>query len=221
MQLRIKNIHKNTETTFSLIFEKPEVFDFYPGQYLDMELPVTDPNSNSRTFTISSSPTEPFLMITTRKGISPFKKFMEKLQEGTTITTSHPVGTFILDESEPAIFLAGGIGITPFRSIIKYSVDKKLKTPMTLVYSNSDDNFLFKDELNLWQKQLHGLKVIYYQTSIKGRLDITKLDAAVQRSVTDIFYLAGPPSLVDDFEKILLQLGIDSVNIRTDRFDGY
>lgn len=221
MQLRIKNIHKNTETTFSLILEKPKDFSFYPGQYLDMELPVTDPNSNSRTFTISSSPTEPFLMITTRKGISPFKKFMEKLQEGTTITTSHPVGTFILDESEPAIFLAGGIGITPFRSIIKYSVDKKLKTPMTLVYSNSDDNFLFKDELNLWQKQLHGLKVIYYQTSIKGRLDITKLDAAVQRSVTDIFYLAGPPSLVDDFEKILLQLGIDSVNIRTDRFDGY
>lgn len=208
---------KKGSNCFSLILEKPKNFSFYPGQYLDIELLANDPLGNVRAFTISSSPTEDFLMITTKKGISKFKKALEKLRAGDKISTSHPAGTFTLDETESAVFLAGGIGSTPFRSMLKYAVDQKLSTPITLIYSNSDNDFLFKKELNLWQKQYPSLTIHYVVTGRDGRLDQEKFS----RVTDSIYYLAGPPKMVDDFEKMLLMLGVDSTNIRTDRFDGY
>lgn len=217
MILEIHDKKAETKNCFSLILEKPANFSFYPGQYLDIELPVNDPNGNTRAFTISSSPTEDFLMISPKKGISPFKKFMEKLQAGQAISTSHPAGTFTLDDKEPAVFIAGGIGITPFRSIIKYALDQKLKTPITLIYSNSDENFLFKKKLESWQRKLPSLKIIYHNTS---KLEGFYLDSRLL-TLDSIFYLAGPPKMVDDFEKMFLNFGIDETSIRTDRFDGY
>lgn len=217
MILKVQQKKSETNNSFSLILEKPQGFSFYAGQYLDIELPVQDKLGNSRTFTISSSPTEHFLMITSKKGITPFKKFMEKLKKGDTITTSHPIGTFTLDESVPAVFMAGGIGITPFRSIIKYALDKHLSTPMTLIYCSSGD-FVFKEELDQWQKQLSNLTTNYIDTSKEGRLK--KLDTKHIIPNT-IYYLAGPPTMVDDLENILLKEGTDQTNIRTDRFDGY
>lgn len=217
MFLKVSGKKAETENIFSIILEKPEDFNFYPGQYLDVKLA-----DDSRAFTVSSSPTERFLMITPKKGISKFKKTLEKLKIGDSINTSHPAGTFTLDESSPAVFIAGGIGITPFRSIIKYVLDNNLNTAITLYYLNSDDNFLFNEELDKWQGKLPHLKVIYHHSSKDGRLNITKLDAAVQVNVTGaIFYLAGAPKMVDDFAGMLLKLGVDGANIRYDRFDGY
>lgn len=221
MQLKIKDVKKQSDNILSLILEKPEGFSFYAGQYLDVELPANDPLGNTRAFTISSSPTEEFLMISPKKGISKFKKFLQTLKVGDKISTSHPVGTFTLDESSPAIFIAGGIGITPFRSIIKYALDQKFKTPITLIYSNSDKNFPFKKELEEWRKKLSNLKIDYVETSRDGRLDKTKIYTIVGSLVNKIFYLAGAPKMVDDFAKMLLELGVDEINIRYDRFDGY
>ena len=217
MLLKILNKKRETINVFSLILEKPENFSFYPGQYLDIELPVNDPLGNTRAFTISSSPSEDFLMITSKKGITEFKKTMEQQKSGDFIITSHPAGTFTLDETESAVFLAGGIGITPFRSMLKYAVDQKLSTPITLIYSNSDNNFLFKKELNQWQKKYPKLKIHYVVTDKDGRLTSDKLRSIVN----SIYYLAGPPKMVDDFESMLLNLRVDPTNIRTDRFDGY
>lgn len=220
MILKKINKKKETKDIFSLILEKPKGFSFYPGQYLDIELPTTD-QFKVRAFTISASPTEDFLMITLKKGISQFKKDLENLKAGDKISSSHPAGTFTLDETEPAVFIAGGIGITPFRSIIKYTLDRKLKTPITLIYSNSTKDFIFKKELDEWMKLYPKLTIHYVITTQDGRLTPTKLSTIVANNVEQIFYLAGPPGLVDGFENILLNLGIDSVNIRTDRFDGY
>lgn len=210
----LKVIEKKLEVNncFSLILEKPQGFSFYAGQYLDVKL-----DDDSRTFTISASPTESYLMVTTTRGISDFKKAMAALKPGDTITTSHPVGTFILDETEPAVFIAGGIGITPFRSIIKYALDQKISTPITLLYSHSDDNFLYKEELENWKKSLPDLTIIYHNSSQNGHL--THLPSTIYH--LPIYYLAGSPSFVDDMEKILLELGVEEVNIRYDRFDGY
>lgn len=223
MILQVKEKRFEGNNCFSLILEKPAGFNFYAGQYLDVKLPVKDKLGNSRTFTISSSPTEDFLMITTKKGISQFKKAMEKLQTGDPISTTHPIGTFTLDESQAAVFITGGIGITPFRSIIKYALDCKLTTPITLLYSNSDDNFLFKEELDKWQNRLPNLTIHYIMTSQVGRLDkegLLKLYPKVD-SLNTIYYLAGPPGMVDDLAKMLINSGIDQTNIRYDRFDGY
>lgn len=197
---------------FSLILEKPQGFHFYAGQYLDVGL-----GSDTRAFTISSSPTEDFLMITTKKGVSRFKKALEKLKADDTITTSHPAGTFILDEEESAVFIAGGIGITPFRSMIKDAVSSKIKTPITLIYSNSTKDFLFKKELDAWQKAYPKLEIIYVVTSHDGRL--IHLPPTIYH--LPIYYLAGPPKMVDDFASMLKDMGVDQINIRYDRFDGY
>lgn len=215
MILKILEKRIETDQVFSLILEKPATLHFYPGQYLDVE--------NTRSFTISSSPTEDFLMITTKTGFSTFKKALENLKTGDTIITSHPAGTFTLDESTPAVFIAGGIGITPFRSMIKYAVDQKIPTKITLIYSNSDSNFLFKKELNIWQKQLTDLTIHYIVTSQSGCLDQERLLKLNPKSypLNPIYYLAGPPKMVDSFENLLTGLGIDEVNIRYDRFDGY
>ena len=187
---------------------------------MDIELPIQnlDKRGTTRAFTISSSPTEDFLMITTKKGVSKFKKHLASLKTGNTVESSHPAGTFILDESSPAVFIAGGIGITPFRSMIKYAVDQKLSTPITLIYSNSTDDFLFKRKLDEWRKVYAKLELVYTVTSSTGRL--TALYPKPY-TLNPIYYLAGPPKMVDDFEKILLDLGVDETNIRYDRFDGY
>lgn len=217
MQFKIIENKLETENVFSLILEKPQGFSFYSGQYLDVELPVQDKLGNSRTFTISSSPTENFLMVTSKKGVTPFKKFMERLKAGDTINTSHPIGTFTLDQSLSAVFIAGGIGITPFRSIIKYALDKHLSTPMTLIYCSSGD-FVFKEELDQWQKQLSSLSINYIDTNKEGRLKTIDTKYIIPNT---IYYLAGLPKMVDNLENILLKEGIDQTNIRTDRFDGY
>ncbi len=216
MILKVLKRKIETRNSFSLILEKPAAFNFYPGQYLDVKLA-----NDTRTFTISSSPTENFIMITAKKGRSRFKKMMEKLKIGDLITTSHPAGTFTLDESTPAVFIAGGIGITPFRSIIKSAVDKKLPTSITLIYSNSDNNFIFKDELVTWQKQTPNLKMMYHNSGQNCRLNRTQLEPIVHMYGDATSYLAGAPKMVDGFEKMLLDLGIDKTNIRYDKFDGY
>lgn len=221
MILKVKEKKIETEDVFSLVFEKPKNFSFYPGQYLDYELPIDDPDGNTRAFTISASPTEDFLMLSTRYGYTPFKKALAELKAGNQIKTSHPVGTFTLDESSPAVFIAGGVGITPFRSMIKYALDQKLSTPITLIYSNSDKNFLFKEELEKWKKALPNFNIIYHNSILNGKLNNTKLATAIGYFVNKIFYLAGPPRMVNSFEKMLLELGVDQTNIRYDQFDGY
>lgn len=229
MILRIIKNKKLGNNYFSLILEKPKGFDFYPGQYLDIELPVKDKFGKTRAFTIASSPTEDFLMITPQIGRTPFKKFMEKIKTGDTISASYPAGTFTLDESSPAFFIAGGIGITPFRSMVKYVLDRKISTPIILIYSSSKE-FAFKKELDIWQKQLPNLTIHYLDTNKEDRLNRRKLLKAISdkqslRSndlkLDTIYYLAGSHSLVDNLEDILLNLEIDQINIRTDRFDGY
>lgn len=212
MVLKVIDIKKEVNSCFSLILEKPKGFSFYAGQYLDVEL-----GDDTRAFTISSSPTERFLMITPKKGITPFKKYLENLKPGDEITTSHPAGTFTLDESSPAVFLAGGIGITPFRSMIKYAMDQKLTTPITLFYSNSDDEFLFKRELHGWKKNLPNLNIIYHNSSQNGHL--THLPPTSHQ--LPIYYLAGSHSFVNDMARMLIGSGVDETNIRYDRFDGY
>lgn len=223
MFLKVINKKLELDNIFSLILEKPAGFNFYPGQYLDVELSING-KAETRAFTISSSPTENFIMITTKKGVSRFKKTLEKLKIGDNIITSHPAGTFTLDETSQAVFIAGGIGITPFRSMVKYVFDYKLTTPVTLIYLNSGEDFPFKEELDSWREQLKNLTICYINTTKAGRLDKEKLTKIISHTsliMNQIFYLAGSPKMVDDFASMLISLGIDETNIRYDRFDGY
>ncbi len=223
MQLKLIKIRQETKDTYSLILEKPENFNFYPGQYLDVEMPVDDPLGKTRILSIASSPSEDTVILTYKLGITPYKKALEKLKPGDVISSSHPAGTVVIDASSPIVMIAGGIGIAPHRSMLKWAVDRKLDIPITLIYSNTDEDIIFKKELDVWQKQLPSLKIHYVITSKDGRLTKEKLEQLLPEAfrLLPIYYLAGTPSMVDTFENILLDLGIESFNIRTDRFDGY
>lgn len=229
MKLKLLKIKHETKDTFSLILEKPQNFNFYPGQYLDVELQLVIPTkvgihtNESRIFSISSSPSEDFIMLTYKTGISIYKQKMFSLKPGDIIQSSHPAGTVVIDASSPIVMIAGGIGIAPHRSMLKWAVDRKLDAAITLIYSNSDEDIIFKKELDSWQKQLPNLKIHYVITSRDGRLTKEGFEKLYPRPYTPdpIFYLAGAPGMVDTFENILLSLGVESFNIRTDRFDGY
>lgn len=225
MQLSVINLIEETPDHISIIFEKPSSLEFYPGQYLDIHLPVTDERSPTRAFTIASAPTEETLRITFKKGRSPFKQYFQQIKPSTTITASHPAGTFTLDESAPAIFIAGGVGITPFRSIIKDRIDHDTQIPITLLYSNSNKHILFKKELDTWNHTYPFLDIQYIITQEQGRITPEQLKKAVNHQEYSpdnlIFYISGPPLMVNSFHSYLRNFGIDESNIRSDIFDGY
>src|SRR3989344_7659692 len=209
MILKVTNIRQENSNTFSIIFERPRGLNFYPGQYLDIELPVEDPLGTARILSIASSPSEDFVMVTYHTGISVYKKYIEKLKPGNTVESSHPAGTVVIDDSSPLIMIAGGIGIAPYRSMIKWAVDRQLEVPITLIYSNYNEDIIFKEELDAWQKVLPNLKIHYIITSKEDRLNEDKLQRILNSKFlihNSVFYLAGSPSLVDDFENILLNL---------------
>src|ERR671925_922358 len=124
-----------------------------------------DPEGPIRHFTIASSPTEDFIMISTRIRDTPYKKRLSSLEENTTIVKVRgPEGKFTLHEdySKPAVFLSGGIGVTPFRSMIKYATDKQLPIKIVMFDSNRNrNNILFKKEFDDWANMNSNLKIIY------------------------------------------------------------
>src|SRR5439155_7350309 len=123
-----------------------------------------DPKGPIRHFTISSSPTENFIMPNTRNRDTPYKKRLSSLEERTKIKVRGPQGNFVLHEdySKPAIFLSGGIGVTPFRSMIKYATDKQLPIKIIMFDSNRDEkNILYKNEFDAAANSNQNLRIIY------------------------------------------------------------
>ena len=140
--------------------------DYTSGQFafFDIGGVYNDPKGPIRHFTISSSPTENFIMLSTRIRDSPYKKRLSTLEIGTTVKVRGPEGQFILHEdySKSAIFLSGGIGVTPFRSMIKYATDKQLPLKIIMFDSNrNSNNILFKQEFDEWANINKNLKIIY------------------------------------------------------------
>ncbi len=233
--MKIKLVDKKTEArgTKSFFWELEHPIDFLPGQYFYYTLPklnYPDERGETRHFTISSSPTEgDVLRLTTRiRPESGFKRTLDELKVGAVIEGEGPTGTLIIDEKEegPHIFIAGGIGITPFRSAIKYAIDKGIKTPIYLIYSNSDNEFVFKKELDAWQKESDFLKIEYFDSSVSGHLDQSKI-----KKIFDIWHLSfgipvtwwliGPPAFNDAVEDILAKMKIPEEKIRSEKFTGY
>lgn len=229
MNLKLVKKVVEAKDTKSFIFDKPVDFKFEAGQYLYLtldKLNYPDERGNTRHFTISSSPTENFIQITTRiRQESGYKKTLDELPIGSLIEARGPMGSFVFNHSLYAnrysLFLTGGIGITPFRSMIKYNIDQKLNTPIYLIYSNSDSDFVFKKELDLWQKENSLLKIEYLNTSKFGRIDFQKLNHFIANHPISYFWLVGPNMFVDAMEAILEQLNIPSDKILTEKFTGY
>lgn len=233
MKLTLVKKTEEAKGTKSFFFNLDQEFIFEAGQYIYITLPelkYEDPRGDTRHFTISSSPTEgKTIRITTRiRQESGYKKTLDELEIGSTLIGRGPQGFFVLnpknvDPTSPQIFLAGGIGITPFRSMIKFSLDTNLNIPINLIYSNSDSDFTFKSDLDLWQSQNSNLKINYFDSSQSGHLDsekITKLLPTIDLKHAT-FWVVGPNTFVNAMEENLEKLNIPEENIKTEKFTGY
>lgn len=203
------------------------------GQYFYITLPklnYSDSRGATRLFTIASSPNEELLQITTRiRQSSGFKKTLDELEIGAKVEGEGPNGTFVLDFNHPMsnthIFLAGGIGITPFRGMIKYNIDKNLKIPMYLIYSNSGDGFVYAKELKKWQKENDFIKVEFFNSSKLGHLDKERIENFLKHCNLSIknctFWVVGPPAFVNAMETALGNINIGFGQVKTEKFTGY
>jgi glycine betaine catabolism B len=178
-------------------------------------------------------------LISTRIRSSPYKKRLSSLEHGAKVKARGPEGKFVLHEdySKSAIFLSGGIGVTPFRSMIKYATDKQL--PLRIIMFNSNrnqENILFKKEFDECSNINKNVKIIYTITDEaqnqsgtnnwqgeKGRIDKAMLARHLGDSEqkTAVFYICGPPAMIKAMQDLLQDLQIASDRIMVEEFTGY
>lgn len=242
MKLKLVDKKKVAKGTKSFFFETKEKINYSPGQFFYFTIPEgkmkrKDPRGNTHHFTLFLSPTEgDFIACTTRmRDESNYKKSLDALEIGTEIEGEGPSGTFILDEDEkgPHVLIAGGIGITPFRSHIKYNVDKELKDiDIHLIYANSmPEDIAFREEFEKWAKENDNITVDMTCSrpdeskedwnGLTGRVDEKMLKKLVENLSEPTYWLCGPPGMVEAMEKLLGSLKITSNKIRSEKFTGY
>lgn len=222
--IKFKKKVKVSEDVFTFHFTKPANYKYKAGEYLKIKLPIdkTDDRGINRYFTISSSPFDPDLTITTRIVKSTFKKSLANLKPGAKIKIRGPWGEITLNEKskKPYVILAGGIGLTPAHSIMTYAAQKKLKVPITLIVSfDSKSDFVFYDELQKIKSKY--LKPIYIETQKEGRINEAKIKKYVDDVKGSIYFLTGPLAFVETMQKLLKSMKISPKNIITEDFPGY
>lgn len=174
-------------------------------------------------FTISSSPTEPFLQFTTMfRPESEYKQALFKLKVGDEVDVNGPFGSFVLDPGDPRpqLFLAGGIGITPFRSILKYVVDKHLQIPIVLLYSvKTRSDGAFAQELQ--DSKTPNIQIIFIETKEEGRLNEEKVRKLVPDFASRTWWVCGPPAMVVSLVDLASHLGVGPDRLKSEEFTGY
>ncbi len=235
--IKLKKKYLISKDSAEFVFTTPEGFNFKPGQYMEFTLPHQKPDSRGsrRYFTISSSPTEEELKIGVRfyKEGSTFKYELSHLGEGESMVAGQLSGDFVMpsDKSKKLLFIAGGIGVTPYRSMIKYLIDSGEKRDVVLLYGvSSVDQIAYYDILEQARLKL-GLKVFYFVNGKghKGNADYTinsKITPSyVEKCVPDLLdrtiYISGPLPMIEDLSTSLNDLGVKHANIKVDFFSGY
>lgn len=233
VRLRLKEINKISDRVYDYVFEPNRQLKFIPGQYMDWTLPGVsyDSRGNRRTFTIASSPTEDVVHLGVKyyEPASMYKAKLIGLKPGATIYAGQIAGNFTLDSgSQKLAFIAGGIGITPFRSMVKYLTDKNLKRDIILLYVVSNpQEFAYVSELRAGAQV--GIKIIpvvtntNYQANgvVTGKLGPELIERLVPDYNKRTFYVSGSSGLVDATHDHLKELKIPSRQIKTDHFSGY
>jgi ferredoxin-NADP reductase/Na+-transporting NADH:ubiquinone oxidoreductase subunit NqrB len=236
--LTLESKNKIARDTGEFIFIPDRPISFKPGQYLEWTLghKGIDGRGNRRYFTISSSPTEKNIGIGIKfdaNRSSSFKKALAELDEGKSIIAGQLAGDFIMpkDKKVKLCFIAGGIGVTPFRSMISYLVDKNEQRDITLIYSckRFDDlaytNLFHHAHTHLGIKTVSTLTDLDHLpedwTGYKGFLGVELILSEVPDYMERLFYISGPNALVEATEKILFEIGVSKKQIKTDYFPGF
>lgn len=226
----VREIIPRTTDTTSFRFPRPAGFEFKPGQYMLVTI-KTDNKELMHPFSISSSPTDQdFIEFTKKLTQSEYSTRLRAMKPGDWTRIDAPYGKFTCEcELEKILFLAGGIGITPFLSIIKYCTDKQLPTNMLLLYGVKNENeIVFRKELEDMQQRNKNLRVVHVvfepaPTWIgkKGVItaDLVKAEAPDYRD--RIFYACGPPGMITAMQKLVAVLGIPETQLKLEVLAGH
>jgi ferredoxin-NADP reductase len=215
--------------TFYFKPEKP--FEYTAGQYIELNVPHknADERGQKHWFTLSSSPKDDFLAITTKnfgQDASTFKKTLFKLEPGTELNMTGPWGDFVLPKliQTPLVFIAGGIGITPFHSILTWLTQVGETRPIKLLYGvRNEDEIIFQETFD--KAGVHATIVVSDPTAAwggeRGRITAELIVGLEKPSEDTLVYLSGPEPMVQALEKDLHKAGMEKRQVVTDEFPGY
>ena len=227
--------NKLADGMYAFVFAPEKRLLFHPGQYLEWTLPhrSADSRGNRRFFTIASSPAEGtvHLGIKVYEPMSSFKRALGGMRVNDTISASQLAGDFVLPRNKKTklAFIAGGIGITPFRSMVQHLMDRKDARSIVLLYSNKTTaEIAYKDVFDRAKRDI-GMKTVYALTNEPnpppgthaGVIDETLIASEVPDYRERTFYISGPPSMVEAFKDILRTMGVSRFRIKTDYFPGF
>ncbi len=229
--------HEEAEGILSVRLEKPEGFRFHPGQWCFLNLPdlgLQDARGLRRHLSLASSPADGHLLFATKLSPSAFKQTLARLEPGAGISLEEPRGRLALpeDPARPLAFLAGGIGITPFRSMLRHAAQARSGHRITLFYSNrKPEEAPFLDELLGMAREGEGIDVVATMTRMNessrswdgptGRLNPEMIRAGLPEWESALYFLAGPPPMVEAMQGTLAEMGIAGDQVRPELFSGY
>jgi len=226
----VADIIPRTYNVKSFCFARPGSLNFKAGQYMLVTLKIGEQEAR-KPFSISSSPTEKdYIEFTKKLTGHPFSDKLDALKLGDSVTVDAPFGNFTFEgESARIGLLSGGVGITPLRSICKYSTDMKLNTKVTLLYGNrTEADIVFRQELEKMQRENNNLKVVFTLAEpdanwegYTGNIDADMIKKEVTEYPEIMFYVCGPPAMVQAMENLLKALGVPVGNVKKENFAGY
>lgn len=221
------------EGTMEFTLEKPAGLEIRAGQFCDVKLPSADDTPKQdriHGFSFVNAAYEPHIVVATRMRGTPFKNAFKATPDGTPLKLIAPFGDFTLHKAQtvPAVFIIGGIGITPVRSMIVQALHDHTEQALTLIYANrTPAQAAYTQELQQ-MAQAHknfSFVPVYTQASAEaaehGHVDATLIRKHVPDLHSPRFYLAGPEGMVKAMRALLIELGTDEDNIRTEEFEGY
>ena len=234
MKATVAETREVAKGTLLALFEVDGYPDFRPGAYFWVELPDRghqDEKGLRRHISLVTSPTDrPLVGLATRLRDSAFKRTLAELEVGDEVVVEEPKGSFLLPEDTSAdyVFVAGGIGITVFRSMLRYVADRDLPYTVTLCYSNRDrESAAFLDELEELERRIEGLRVVLTMTEDEGwegesrRIDAATLEDHVGELAEKQFLIAGPPAMTEAVVDALHAAGVAEDRVLAGKFSGY
>lgn len=234
---RLLSKEEIADSTMTFHFEKPAGMSFTAGQYLHWTLvdpPETDDDGVMRAFTLASAPYENTIMATTRIRDSAYKRGLTVMEVGDEMELDEPQGKLVLhdDADRPAVFVTGGIGITPVRSMVLQSTHENSGHPLFVFYSNKrPEDAAFMDDFRSAAAENERVTFIPTMTEVdasdeewegeRGHIDAAMLSRHLPDLGVATYYLSGPAGMIEGMETMLREAGVQDADIRSEEFPGY
>ncbi len=231
MQVVFDHVSDEAKNIATFYFKPETPVKYTAGQYIELALPHADADKRGqkRWFTLSSSPTDPLLSITTKfaaDGGSTFKKTLRQLQPGNKVSMLGPMGDFVLPKlvQTPLVFVAGGIGITPFHSMLSWLAASNEDRPITMLYGvSSEDEIIFQETLD--KAHQHVTIVVANPSPAwggeRGRITAELIMGIGQPSEDSLVYVSGPEPMTESLSKDLVRSGLNKQQLVVDAFPNY